>query len=63
MTADMEDGEKLSVNEASRSLNSLLLVCEIAEFGAEGADVEVSTCCCTFVAGTADVSCRIQLAC
>lgn len=59
MTVDMEDGERLSVNEASRSLNSLLLVCEIAEFEAEGADVEVSTCCCIFVAGTSDVSCRI----
>jgi len=58
VTADMEDGERLSVNEGSRSLNSLLLVCEIAEFGAEVADVEVSTCC-IFVAGTSDVSCRI----
>lgn len=58
MTADMEDGERFSLMEASRSLNSLLPVCEIAEFGAEGADVEVSTCC-IFVAGTADVSCRI----
>ena len=63
MMADMEGGEMFSLMEASRSLNSLLLVCEIAEFGAEGADVEVSTCCCIFVAGTADVSCRIQLAC
>jgi hypothetical protein len=55
----MEDGERFSLMEASRSLNSLLLVCEIAEFGAEGSDVEISTCCCIFVAGTADVSCRI----
>ena len=57
MTADMEDGVKFSAMEASRSLNSLLLACEIAEFGTEGADVEVSTCC-IFVAGTADISCR-----
>jgi hypothetical protein len=59
----MDNGERFSLMEASRSLNSLLLVRETAEFGAEGADVEVTTCCCIFVAGIADVSCRIQLAC
>lgn len=59
MTADMEDGERFSLIEASRSLNSLLLACEIAGFGAEGADVEISTCCCILAAGTADVPCRI----
>lgn len=59
MTADMEDGERFSLMEASRSLNSLLLICEIAESGAEGADVEVSACRCISVAETADVSCKI----
>jgi hypothetical protein len=57
VAADTADGKRFSLMEASRCLSSLLLAYEIAEFGAEGADVEVSTC--ISVAGTADVSCRI----
>lgn len=62
MTADMEDGERFSLLEASRSLKTFLLVCEIAGLRAEGAGVDISTCCIAVV-GTTDVSCRIKLAC
>lgn len=58
MAADVDDGERFSLLDASRCLNSFLLVYEIAECGAEAVDVEVSTCCCIFVVGAADVSCR-----
>jgi hypothetical protein len=59
VAADMEDGGKFSLMEASRCLNSRLLVYETVEVGAEGADADVSTCCFTSVAGRPDVSCRI----